>query len=125
MGRLVVRPIKEVWDEARGGIATALSKAGSDDIPEDIYALCVTGRAVCYVDEDDHTTSLVMQDTPEGAVILTAYCASGDALRRFQPEVDEIVREAGYSRMFFYSSRSAWDRVPGWSAGQTKYIREV
>ncbi len=121
--------IDEVWPRIEAVAHTAID--GDDLTAENIREECRAGRALCFASSDRALICTLVpnriRNDLELVVLLAASVGPHGAYEEHLPEVDEICRDLGASRVVFYSRRRGWERKlgAGWSLRHVAYVREV
>lgn len=127
-GTLVAADVRVVWDDIRPGLEHTRLKAGALWRPEDVYAACVSGAAALYVGEPGFVVVQrrvnALTGVPE-LLVWIAYSRAPGSIESFQPAVDALAREHGFSRLSMWSNRRGFERVPGWHKVASVFEREV
>jgi hypothetical protein len=126
--------IRKEWHWVRPGVEEILQLAPHFTFrPEDVYAACISQRAVLWVAEDGFvvSTSEVDPFTDERSMFLWLAWAKKrgqDLVSKYQPFFERVGREAGYKHM---ETRSPFlQLVPhltnrGWSVDTVVYTRKL
>jgi hypothetical protein len=134
VGEPVFGDIRKEWHWVRPGIEEILSLAPHFTFrPEDVYAACISQRAVLWVAEDGFVVSTSESDpfTDERSMFLWLAWAKErgkDLVSKYQPFFEQVAREAGYTQM---ETRSPFlQLVPhltnrGWSVDTVVYTRKL
>lgn len=128
MDKLALADIREVWGEVRLGLEHVRQKTEAPWRVEDVYAACVVGKAFLYVGEPGFIVCQPQEDKLSGKpelLVWVAYSRDQDSVERFQPAVDALAREAGFSKLVMWSNRPGWQRNEGWTQVATVYERAL
>jgi hypothetical protein len=125
---LTPTPIREVWDEIRPKMAQVKDIRGGNWRPEDIYAACVHGDAFLYTAPEGFVVLRPMNDEFAGTrflLVWLAYGEGGDCIAKYQGELLELARSAGFSRLQFWRRPLLASASGGWAKAFTIYEMEV
>lgn len=126
--------IRKEWHWVRPGIEEILKLAPQLTYrPEDVYAACVSQRAVLWVAEDGFVVSSSEADpfTDERSMFLWLAWAKErgkDLVSKYQPFFERVARDAGYTQM---ETRSPFlNLMPhlterGWDIDTVVYTRKL
>ena len=126
MDTLVLKDVREVWDEIRPGLEQTRLKTEAPWRAEDIYASCVVGAAFVYVGETGFIIVQPKHDPFTGEpelFIWVAYAEGQGNIERFQAAVDELARDHEFTKLTMWSNRSGFEKVPGWTQVAAVYER--
>lgn len=124
--------IREAWPRVEEGVRKVRVRTRADWKPEDVYAACRMERAFLFLGEDGFVILEPVRSEyslEEWAHIWVAYSwtQDPDILAAYQPEIDRIAREAGYSRITMESPRLGWleklQDLGGWRPVAVSYER--
>jgi len=128
MDTLVLKDIREVWDEIRPGLEQVRQKTEAPWRAEDVYASCVVGAAFLYAGEPGFVICQPDQNklTGQGELLVwVAFSVDRDSVERFQPAVDALARENGFSKLTMWSNRPGWQKHHGWKQVAAVYERTL
>lgn len=117
MTQLIAFDVRQVWDSILPGLMHIKKVCNAPWRPEDLYAQCIAGRMHCFKpDACGHDFVLLTQNVSSYTglaylLVVVAYSKEGDAIEKFQSEIDAIAREAGCSSVEFHSPRRGWERM--------------
>ena len=120
--------IRDHWDRIRPGVECVIRLSNADYRAEDVYSACVQGLAVLYVDEPGFVILAPQVNVFTGRrelLVWIAYATGGDAIKRYQPEIDALARREGFDALVCWSNRRGFGDVPGWRKVATVYERSV
>ena len=109
--------VRKVWDNILPGLVEIKKATGAEWRPEDLYAACLGKRMhVFKPDIDGHDFVLLAQNVSVYTgdaylLVVAAYSKDGDAIAKFQSEIDSIARESRCKSVEFCSPRKAWQRM--------------
>lgn len=128
MDTLVLKDVREVWDEIRPGLEQVRQKTEAPWRAEDVYASCVVGAAVLYVGEPGFVIVQSDQNKLTGQpelLVWVAYSRDQDSVERFQPAVDQLARANGFKKLTMWSNRPGWQKQHGWKQVAAVYERTL
>lgn len=128
MDTLVLKDIREVWDEIRPGLEHVRQKTEAPWRAEDVYSTCLVGQASLYVGETGFVVVQAKVDPFTGEpelFIWVAYAEGQGNIERFQDAVDELARDHEFTKLTMWSRRPGFERVPGWQQVAAVYERRL
>lgn len=128
MDTLVLKDIREVWDEIKPGLEHVRQKTEAPWRIEDVYATCVVGQASLYVGETGFVVVQPKNDPFTGEpelFIWVAYAEGQGNVERFQSAVDELARDHEFKKLTMWSTRSGWAKHTGWKQVAAVYERRL
>lgn len=121
---LTVENIRVRWEEIRPALAKLSERQHTDWTPEDLYSLCVSGRASLVMGADG--SFAIVQQTTEpfsGELGLFILAAVGDG-DRYRESLENLARELGAVFIEAYSARRGLERK-GWTLNYCCYRRRL
>lgn len=115
MNRLVAVPpndMVKVWPSLRADIASVEAPDGF--LPEDAYAMCKSNAATLFLLEVDGKRvgfMIARLMLPDLHIWMVKADNGYDVLTTFRPELMQLAREAGASKLTYGSTRKAWAKV--------------
>ncbi|MFN3077831.1 MAG: gamma-glutamyl-gamma-aminobutyrate hydrolase family protein, partial [Alphaproteobacteria bacterium] len=114
---LYTTDIRKSWPSVRPGLFEICS-AARDWNSEDVYAMCVSARAVCLLSSEDDGFIVVSEssDTLTGEKVLfivAAYCKSGNANEKYMDDIEALARNVGATAIEAASVRRGIGRLEG------------
>jgi hypothetical protein len=117
VSKLEAFDVRQVWDAILPGLQHIKRLTNADWRPEDLYSACLAKRM--HVFKPDAAGSdfvlLVQNISPYTGkaylLVLAAYSKEGDAIAKFQSEIDSIALESGCEFVEFASPRKGWERM--------------
>lgn len=129
-----VQDIDEAWSAIKHGVDAVIEMVSPDWNAEQLYERLKRHRAFLFMDSSDPTSFVVLEDyrCPYRGVlvlfVLAAYNKTGNAIDRYQGEIEQIAREAGCKEVEFSSPRRAFERVAakhGYKVDTVTYRKEI
>lgn len=120
--------IRLCWDQIRSGLEFTQKKISAPWRPEDIYAACVSGQASLYTGETGFVVVQPQQNRLDGSpelLVWVAYAEGQGNIERHQEAVDQLARDYGFARLVFWSNRTGFIKLPGWTPTAMVYVREL
>jgi hypothetical protein len=126
--------IRDVWDIIVDGLREVAQKTDAEWRPEDIYHSVLSGKSFLFMDSSDPQSFVVLSEyahpylSSRVLVVDIAYNKTGDAIDRYQAEMEEIAKEAGAKYLEFSSPRAGFKRVAdrhGYEAVCTTYRKTL
>ena len=114
---LISVDIREAWPIVWEGLQEVASLTDAEWIPEDIYDAVVAGKAFLFMDSSDKESFLVLSQyrhpylNRDVLIVDVAYNKTGDAIARYQPEIEELAKASKSSYIEFSSPRAGFKRV--------------
>ena len=114
---LIKVDIRTVWQDIRPGL-DKLSQVQRDWIPEDIYAACIHGDAICFVDDEYNDGGcLIVRYVPEPYTdelvffiwAVTSY--EQNAVKHHWEEIKYIAKQSGCTKIRFTTKRKGLERL--------------
>ena len=109
--------IRDVWDAIVDGLREVKEKTDAEWRPEDIYHSVLSGKSFLFMDSSDPASFVVLSEythtylSSRVLVCDIAWNKTGDAIDRYQGELEEIAREAGAKYLEFSSPRIGFKKV--------------
>lgn len=109
--------IRDVWDVIVDGLREVKEKTDAEWRPEDIYHSVLSGKSFLFMDSSDAESFVVLSEYKHsylGERVLVcdiAWNKTGDAIDRYQPQLEEIALEAGAKYLEFSSPRIGFKKV--------------
>lgn len=131
MGKLEPTDIRRVWPRIKPDVENLLRETGADFFPEHVFAKCLNGVAHLYTASEGWVV-LEPQRNPYTLdyeiLVWLAYGKGVNLIEMYQAQIDAIAREAGATRLVFYSPRRGFERVApafGWTPVTTMYEKKL
>lgn len=121
-------PIRQVWNWLRPKLEYVKDIRGGTWRPEDVYAACVNNEAFLYTAPEGFVALKPMVDDYSGERFLLVWIAQGDGgdcIDRYQEQLIEIARDAGYNRLQFWRRPHGECESKGWKKAYTIYELEI
>lgn len=109
--------IRYVWESIADGVREVAQKTDAEWRPEDIYHSVLSGKSFLFMDSSDQQSFVVLSEYQHPylanrvLVVDIAYNKTGDAIDRYQSQIEEIAMEAGARYVEFSSPRAGFKRV--------------
>lgn len=119
---------RAVWQRIRPHLEYVRDIRGGDWHPEDIWAACSRGDAFLFMADEGFVVLKPMRDDFSGVrflLVWLAYGEGGDCIDRYQDDLIEIARQAGYSRLQFWRRPRGEVQAKGWQKQYTIYELEI
>ena len=120
--------IRLCWDSIRPGLEFTQKKINAPWRPEDIYSACVSGQASLYTGETGFVVVQAQRNNLDGSpelLVWVAYAEGQGNIERHQDAVDQLARDYGFARLVFWSNRTGFIKLPGWTPTAMVYVREL
>jgi hypothetical protein len=118
--------IRTAWEAVRRGMEQIRTEMRADWRLEDIYALCLWGKATLYTAPEGFVILVRMENefTAEPYLYVLACHGAGPVQERYWPELERIAREAGCRYVECLSPRRGFERT-GWDLEHVCYRRRL
>lgn len=109
--------IRKVWDRVVDGLREVAHQTDAEWRPEDIYHAVLSGKSFLFMDSSDPESFVVLNEykhpylAERVMIVDIAYNRTGDAIDRYQEQMEDIAREAGCAFIEFSSPRMGFKRV--------------
>lgn len=109
--------IRKVWDAISDAMKEVAHITDAEWRPEDVYHSVVSGKSFLFMDSSDSQSFVVLSEYAHPYLsekVLTvdiAYNKTGNAIDRYQSEIEDIAREAGCSFIEFSTPHEGLKRV--------------
>jgi len=109
--------IRKVWDIIVDGLIQVKHQTGAEWRPEDIYHAVLSGKSFLFMDSSDEESFVVLNEyshpylSERVMIVDIAYNKTGDAIDRYQAQMEDIAKEAGCAFVEFSSPRTGFKRV--------------
>lgn len=120
--------IRLCWDQIKPGLEFTQKKISAPWRPEDIYSACVSGQASLYTGETGFVVVQPQHNNLDGSpelLVWVAYAEGQGNIERHQEAVDKLARDYGFARLVFWSNRTGFIKLPGWTPTAMVYVREL
>ena len=117
-----------IWAKVRYALSYVKDIRGGDWMPEDVFAACSRGEAFLFMAEEGFVILKPMRNDFTGAPFLLvwmAYGEGGDCIDKYQDDLIEIARQAGYLRLQFWRRPRGEVSAKGWQKQYTIYELEI
>jgi len=118
--------IRTAWDAIRPGLAEIKTATQADWRLEDIYSLCLFGKASLYTVPEGFAILVRMENewTGEPYLLALACHGEGNVQERYWPQIQKIATDAGCKAVKCFSPRRGFERA-GWTVEYVCYRRDV
>lgn len=109
--------IRKVWDRVVDGLREVAHQTDAEWRPEDIYHAVLSGKSFLFMDSSDPESFVVLNEythpylAERVMIVDIAYNKTGDAIDRYQDQMEDIAKEAGCAFIEFSSPRMGFKRV--------------
>jgi hypothetical protein len=111
--------VRGVWGAVLPGLEEIHRLTSPEWRPEDLYAGCVSGRMHLFKPDATGNDFVLLTRNVSGysgkayLLVVAAFSKDGDAVAKFQSEIEDIARESGCAAIEFCSPRKGWNRLAG------------
>lgn len=120
---MILSDIDQHWAVIKPGLKHVRMKAGGDWTPHKIRKACRQKQAFLFIAPEGF---VVVRADPKALHIWVAYGKGGGLISKYQPFIDQLARDISATRITIQSQRTAYRRLPGWTAtGRDTYERSL
>lgn len=118
--------VRIAWDSIRHGLDQVRTQMHADWRPEDVYALCLWGKASLYTAPEGFVVLVRMQNEFTSEPYLYVMAAHGDGMvqEKYWPQIEHMARQAGCAYVECLSPRRGFERT-GWTVEHVCYRRRL
>lgn len=126
---LELADIDEVWPRVEHVARVSIN--GDQCSHEELKIACREGQALCFASPDGVLVVTLEQNHVKMDLELLIWVAASvgthGVIQKYLPQIDQIARELGVSRMKFESDRAGWLRALGgdWRIRNIEFERDV
>lgn len=109
--------VREVWDVIVDGLREVKQKTDAEWRPEDVYHSILKGESFLFMDSSDPESFVVLSEykhqylSERVLVCDIAWNKTGDAIDRYQSELEELAIQSGAKYLEFSSPRLGFKKV--------------
>ncbi len=109
------KDIRQCWDQIKSGLEQIRTEMRADWRLEDIYSLCLFGKATVYTAPEGFVILVRMTNefTAEPYLLVLVCYGLGQVQELYWPEIEQIAKEAGCLYVECLSPRRGFERT-GW-----------
>ena len=107
------KDIKYWWGTVKPGVECVLKKDKSGELPEDVYVSLKSGEAQLFTGMLDgvYHGFVICMKQKEALFIWMCYAPTAGVTDLFHPNLRELAREGGMTKLRFSSARNGWERL--------------